>query len=243
MKAIPEIGLLPEVFDTWRFETREAQELVLRALLPQLRNTLFLRILSYPQWRDCALSLCELDVYFKEFVEVLEKNHRLIVENGGVEETIHNWLAAYQRSHRKRELVGLVIGNLTEDRIAKPPSTNILQVFETDWWLDEKSDLSFSTNGRLTLKDHFGELMSLAARFDFVDPYLNPEDEDYAQFLILIGYLARSPKKPLIAFHTALREEDPQPVSEALWRKRFNSVHRLLHTAGKERASSNLGSI
>lgn len=236
---LAEYGLIPDIFDSSTYSSREVCGLHLARLKDVMLKQGLVRDFRDGEWRDhvsVSKNLERWDPRARELLRKLIHQKRLagappFRNNRPANEV--EWCQEALASHRSIPLTGIIASTRTAATFNGEDVVRSIERLDTaPWWQTDLASLCVKRQWpeylhrlRLILK-HANLLM-------FIDPYLDPRQQHYAAFIQLLLAAKRPPTRsnPTIQIHRKSTAEQ-RCMTVEYWADAFRRFHGPLAEAG-----------
>jgi hypothetical protein len=226
MELFKEIAILPEVMDAAHHESPATHRLALGIMIQGITGSGFVRDLRDGEWLDAAAKSATGSKTASEFLEILKKR-KLLLNSTSCKAP--NWFREAALSHQQRPLTGIVVDDLTDQKVKEVPFSCISLLQDASWWLEKPPSIDIYRTPEELVRVF--RLLLIGARIThIIDPFLNPSEERYKRSIdALFRASLVNPHKPEFFFHTSSKVF--ATVQEV--KKAFEPFSKLLNTHGR----------
>lgn len=239
MPLLNEYALTPDVFDRASYSSEELAQIHFERLRDMLMEEAVVRNLRNGQWAQ-LLTSNDRSWYprFKELLKKLGSQRRLRlfpVAKPDAPVSDHAWCEEALATHAMEALHGVICTRQVADAFSgQPVLASVDQLPKAAWWSARGSSFRLARTCD-AYKQHLALLLQCANSIIFIDPYLDPAERRYNDFLQLILMLAGRNPMPLVQIHrvgyfSSSDKRNALPQKE--WKERFSGWAELLQSHG-----------
>ena len=202
---LAEFGIIPDVFDRGSYSSPELGEVCLAQLLEVCREEAVVRDFCNGRWSEVLAQPAERwHTATKEVIEILYKErrlHRTAQYLPKMPEDDAEWYYEASASNEKMPLDMILAGSPASLGCADDPAvTPITKLNRSVWWQNRSFSMQVERQTSEYLK-FLRPILRRASSFMFVDPHIDEEKPNYAEFCHLIRELGRPGTRPRIEIH------------------------------------------
>ncbi len=208
MALFSEYAVTPDVFNLACYNSRDLWETHIRQLQQTFLTEGLVRDLRNGEWQQ-FLSGNAWDRLVRNFLKNLNINGRLVPSNPELShtpQTDNEWCKEALASHDTTPLNGIIVSDAIERTYRKKSrvsSVNKLLFPNVEWW--SPTDSSLRLKRTITdYKDALKLILRHAKSIMLIDPYIDPEQRNYADFIQLLEAAGNRPTQspqPLVEIH------------------------------------------
>ena len=212
MALFSEYAVTPDVFNLACYNSRDLWEAQIRQLQQTFLTEGLVRDLRNGEWQQFLSGNARARLV-RNFLKNLNINGRLVPSNPELSHTPRTdreWCNEALASHDTIPLNGIIVSDAIERTYRKKPwvsSVNKLLFPNVKWW--SPADCSLRLNRTIQdYKDALKLILRHAKSIMFIDPYLDPEQRNYAGFIQLLEAIGNRPSqspRPLVELHRKSR--------------------------------------
>ena len=208
MALFSEYAVTPDVFNLACYNSRDLWETQIRQLQQTFLTEGIVRDLRNGEWQQ-FLSGNAWDRLVRNFLKNLHINGRLVPSNPELSQapqTDREWCKEALASHDTTPLNGIIVSDAIERTYRKNSlvsTVNKLLFPNVKWW--SPADSSLRLKRTITdYKDALKLILRHAKSIMFIDPYIDPEQSNYADFIQLLEAAGNRPPQlpqPFVEIH------------------------------------------
>ena len=204
MALFSEYAVTPDVFNLACYKSRDLGKTHIGQLQQVFLTEGLVRDLRNGAWQKFVLEN-DCDKWVKKVLKNLKLNGRLVPSNPELShtpQTDSEWCKEALASHDTTPLNGIIVSDAVE-RIHKNSlvsSMNKLLFRNVKWWSPADSSLRL----KRTIKDYKDALKLIlrhANSIMFIDPYIDPEQPNYSDFIQLLEAAGNRSPQPFVEIH------------------------------------------
>jgi hypothetical protein len=203
MSLLNELAIMPEVFASDSYSTKDRSEDCLLQLEPILLTEAVLRNISGGHWKNHLLQNLDCcSLAGQKVVKALVPRLRdfEVIEYGDPQ-TSDEWCWAALAGHNKEELDGIVVGHECANRNGGDGIVCAAErVHEANWWRNRRCSVTLERCTQDYIKQ-LERLLRFAKSAAFIDPHLDPTVDRYADFHQLLGMCRRRETPLWVSIH------------------------------------------